>query len=238
VADRTAPTGSPTAARRLLAAYGWVVAGAVIAAVLGAVGWLATRPTTFTSEASLLVGPQVYSNGASEPADMGTERAVATSGAVTSVAAERLGLEEDVVDRAAGARVPVDTHVLILTASGPTATEAQRRATALSDAYVSYRDQPKLPSADRPGGRPFQDVHVITAASRPLAPDSRDVVLVLVVALVLGASLGTGAALLLDASSDRLRGAEDVERVSGLPVLARVRAGVDATRGIATLHDR
>jgi Mrp family chromosome partitioning ATPase len=115
--------------------------------------------------------------------------------------------------------------------------EARRRAAALADSYVAYRDQPRIPAADRPGRKPFQDVHVITPPSTPLAPDSHDVVLVVLVALVLGTALGGGTALLLDATSDRLRGPADVERLSGLPVLARVSSVAALPRsGVSTLH--
>jgi capsular polysaccharide biosynthesis protein len=238
VADQVPwPSTAPSGARRLLTAYAGVIVATVLAALLGAIGWLATRPTTWTAEASVLVGPQIFANGASEPPDMGTERAVATSGAVTGAAADRLGLAEDVLKRSIGARVPVDTQVLVLSASAGDADEAQRRAKALTAAYVAYRNQPVVPTGERPAGRPSQDVHVITPATAPLAPDSHDVVLVVVLALVLGAGLGVGTALLLDANSDLLRGAADVERVSGLAVLARVRAAVHEEHGVATLHE-
>ena len=224
---------------RFVTTYAALIVGVALVAVLAALD-VHSRPTEYTSEVSVLVGSQVFANGVAEPPDMGTEKAVSSSGTVLSAAAERLGVPVDVLDDGASAGVPVDTHVLVLSQSASTAAAARRHTAARAAAYVEYRDQPQVPKLGATGeaARPSQTLRVITAPSSPTAPDEPNLVLVLTVALVLGGGLGLAAAVALDSGSDRIRGPGDLGRVSGLPVLAEVPGTLHPARGIPVLDQQ
>ena len=151
---------------RFVTTYAALIVGVALVAVLAALAYVHSRPTEYTSEVSVLVGSQVFANGVAEPPDMGTEKAVSSSGTVLSAAAERLGVPVDVLDDGASARVPVDTHVLVLSQSASTAAAARRHTAARAAAYVEYRDQPQVPKLGATGeaARPSQTLRVITGA--------------------------------------------------------------------------
>ena len=225
---------------RFVTTYAALIVGVALVAVVAALAYVHSRPTEYTSEVSVLVGSQVFANGVAEPPDMGTEKAVSSSGTVLSAAAERLGVPVDVLADGASARVPVDTHVLVLSQSASTAAAARRHTAARAAAYVEYRDQPQVPKLGATGeaARPSQTLRVITEPSTPTSPDEPNLVLVLTVALVLGGGLGLAAAVALDSGSDRIRGPGDLGRVSGLPVLAEVPGTLHPTRGIPVLDQQ
>ena len=220
--------GPRASGRHFLAAHLWLVLMVTLIAVAAAVAYARSGPTTYSSTSSVLVGPQVFANGASEAADMATERAVATSAVVVGPAAKAIGESTAGLASALSTRIPVDTHILVIGATGSSPEQAQARAHAVAVTYTSYRNRPAVsPRTGAAAGQvtpPSQDVRVITPATLPASPDRPNVVLIVAVALVLGASLGVGIAVLVDSSSDRVRAAADLEAAGSLPVLAQVRA--------------
>lgn len=75
------------------------------------------------------------------------------------------------------------------------------------------------------------NVAVLTAATAPLRHSSPRVSLNVVLALFLGSLLGLGAALLLELIDQRVRGAEDLNQLAGVPVLGTIPAA-GRTRGL------
>ena len=184
---------------------------ALVTAAVAALSY--AQPATYTSVARVVVAPQLLPNGGAPPApDMGTEKALATSGSVTAVAADTLHLSADDAVRGVDIAVPVDTHVLEFRASAATPEEAMVRAKAFSDAYVSVRDA--TADKDIP-----QRVEVITPASAPTSPSGPDHLLQIGVAVILGLALGTGIAALRDRWNHHVRGAGDLAALTAGPVL-------------------
>jgi Mrp family chromosome partitioning ATPase len=147
---------------------------------------------------------------------MGTEKQLAASGAVASAAAGQLGISLPELLSSVTVTVPVDTEVMQISASASTATEAQRRAEELADAYVAYKKTAPLSSVP-------ELVRVITPALVPSAPIRPSVPLNSLVGLLAGLVLGVLIALVRDRLDDRVRGVDDVEQ-RGLDVLATVPA--------------
>ena len=207
----------PGMGRSLLRAHAVFILGfaALLTAAVGILGHL--QPATWTSTAGVVVQPQLLPNGGSPPApDMGTEKAVATSGAVAEAAASALGTTAAEASRGVDISVPVDTHVLQFKAGSTTAQEAQRKAQAFSQAYVAYRSS--LSTAE---GRVVpQTSAVITPATAPTT--SSRLPLQVGAALVVGLVLGTGLAALRDRWDRHVRGAAQLAELTHSPALALV----------------
>ena len=71
---------------------------------------------------------------------MGTERAIAMSGAVAKPAADALGTSESEALKGLTVSVPVDTAILQLSYTASSADEALEGSRVFTDAYVDYRN--------------------------------------------------------------------------------------------------
>jgi capsular exopolysaccharide synthesis family protein len=199
--------------RGLLRTYAWLIIAVTLATVGVALALSALRPVSYTSTSQVVVKPEV-TTGAPVAPDMGTERAIAMSGDVTKVAAAALGLSAD--DAAAGlaVAVPVETSVLEISYTADSPQNAYKGATVFTEAYVNYRNQ----------NRKTPVAQMITPPDEPLAPSGTNYPIVIGLGLILGAILGVGAALAWDRVTDRLRGVQDTQAQTGLPVLASIPA--------------
>ena len=230
-----AAEGTRRAGRPFLLAHAALILGFAIL-VTGAVAALSySQAPTYSSVARVVLQPQLLPNGGAPPApDMGTEKALATSGAVTGEAAGTLGVPADHATQGVDVSVPVDTHVLEFRGSGATPQEAMLRAKAFSEAYVSVRSA----SADK--SVPTR-VEVITPAAVPTAPSGPDHLLQIGVAAILGLALGVGLAALKDRWNHHVRGAADLGQLTGSPVLGvlpRPRLRRATPRLVVTAHPR
>jgi succinoglycan biosynthesis transport protein ExoP len=212
--DRSAPSEYATVL--------WRYAGSILVLTLAAVGsaFAITRAQVpvYTSVESVVVEPRVLPNGtaASQLADMGTEREIATSGSVAALAAKALKAPLDGITDGLSVRVPADTHVLRFSYTSSRPPEAKRQASAFASAYIKYRASQTKSDDGAPRAR------VITAATLPESPSSPSYPLNLGVALLIGICLGIGTAVLRDRFDDRLRGARELELHAGVPMLAAV----------------
>jgi capsular polysaccharide biosynthesis protein/Mrp family chromosome partitioning ATPase len=195
----------------------------------GAIGFTLWWPAQYKSTARVLVSSAVAAGGGSQQADMATEKQVVSSDAVLSKAATNLAVPLAQLRRGLAVDVPVDTRVLVVGYSAADAPEAQRRAAAIAQSYVDYRTQSSgVPGPPREGGGVTNGTavqraaDVITPASLPESPARPNLAVIVLEALIVGAGLGTAAALIRDRLDDRIRGTADVERRTGLPVLATV----------------
>jgi Mrp family chromosome partitioning ATPase/capsular polysaccharide biosynthesis protein len=196
--------------RSLLRTYAWLIVTMTVVTVLAATALVALRPATYSSSASVVVNQHSNASTSTLP-DMGTEREIARSGEVASRAAERLGLAPDTASQGLSVSVPLDTGVLRISYSASTPQAALAGATAFTLAYIDYRNETGAPVAQ-----------MITPPTLPTQPTGTNFPLVIGLSLLLGAMIGVGTALVWDRTSDRLRGAEDTEARTGLPLLTSI----------------
>jgi capsular exopolysaccharide synthesis family protein len=197
-----------------------LLVAAVVTLGAAALSW--TRTPMYKSSADVLVEPRAVPGATAPQApDMGTEKAVASSGAVVALAAHSLGVPTGDLSAGLSVSVPVDTHVLRIAVSDPDPVRAQLWAQTLAEAYVAFHAS-ALPAGLPAGIRP--PAEIITSASLPRSPASPDHLIDLGVAAVIGLSLGVGTAILRDRLDDRLRGPADLEERTGAPTMALVPA--------------
>ncbi|WP_040477668.1 hypothetical protein [Longispora albida] len=199
-------------ARRLLASAGWI--GLITAAVLiGAAAYSWSRTPLYRSAADVLVTISASPNLAP---DMGTERTIATSQAVLTQAASRLGVTPEDMGGGLSVTVPVDTTVLRIAATREDPGDAQRRAQAVATAYVAVRNGQKQAQA---GATATSAAEVITQAPLPQTPVSPNHAVDLSAALVVGVGIGAVTALARRRLDDRVRSPRQLAELTGAPLL-------------------
>ncbi len=250
-----APTAPGSWSRFLLARLPWILL-ITLAVTAGAAALAWTQTPTYTSQADVVVYPASSQTGSSvqQTTDMGTEKGIASSGAVLVLASRSLHVPERLLQNGLSVSVPVDTELLTISFSDPNRYEARRLAQGLARAYVTFRN-PKPPAVKVKGqGKLAKSVTVttpppappgavqaaiITPASLPLSPSSPNRPLDVGVALLAGLVLGLGTALVRDRIDDRLRGPIDLAERTDAPVLAVIpafrRRRSDPARGLVVL---
>lgn len=201
--------------------------------VAGALGAVKKEHKSYKSSASVVVGPQVFADGAEPlPADLGTAKDLATSTLVLARAGRALSVSPTVLHKGISITNPADTSVLVFTYTSPDPKVARRRAETIANAFCAYQNaslvavtrQVKMVAA---GGKSNSSLSVeqskiITPAELPTSPSGHSLVLDTIVALIAGLGLGLGAALVLDRCSDRLRRPADIQAQLVKPVLAEI----------------
>jgi len=192
--------------RGLLRTYAGLIV-ATTAVTLGVAAAVSSAsPPTYTSSAQVVVHPQPTTGAPLQP-QMGTERTIATSGAVAELAAERLGMNPDQARSGLSVSVVLETTVLEIEYTARTAAAAADGARAFTNAYLDYRnDAAKV-------------AEVLTVPEMPLSRSGTNRGLVLGLGLLAGLALGVGAAWAWDRATDRLRDAGELEELTGVPVL-------------------
>jgi capsular exopolysaccharide synthesis family protein len=205
---------------------GWIIV--VILVSIGAavlVSW--SQTPVYRSTASVLVQPRVYSAGtAPQPPDMGTEKTVASSGAVLQRASRVLGVPVGELSHGLSVGVPLNTNVLRISYNSKDPKQAQRRAQAVAEAYTQYSQAQQPSSRTSPrtaAGAPIGNA-VITNAALPTTPASPNHVVDLVIAAVIGLMVALGTAFVRDRFDDRLRWPQEFEEIGAGPVLAVIPA--------------
>jgi capsular exopolysaccharide synthesis family protein len=212
---------------RLLRVYGlWILL--VTAVVVGGALAVSLRAAPeYASQASVIVEPRVFPNTTPVEPAMGTEKQVAQSGVVMDTAARSLGITTDELRGGLTIGVTPDANVLQFGYVHEDPAEAQRRAQAVAVAYVGYRNasESQETGTTKPAptaARSVQHATLVTPAGLPAAPKGHTLWINIAAGLVIGLALGIGTALIRDRTSDRLRGREDFEQITGLSVLASV----------------
>ena len=223
VGHRRFTLGEPGSWSRVLLAY-WSSILLLTAVVTAGAGALAEMQTPiYKSQAVVAVyATSSGGTGALQSFVMGTEKGVASSGAVLSVASQSLLIPVGTLQHGLSITVPADTDLLLISFSDPNPQVAQSVADGIAHAYVAYRSSKASPVAT--GNTPATPVQaaVITDAGLPTSPVSPNRLLILGAALVLGLALGIGLALLRDAMDDGLRGALDLQVQADTAVLAQI----------------
>ncbi|MFN2559711.1 MAG: hypothetical protein ABR571_00215 [Jatrophihabitans sp.] len=199
----------------------FTVAGAAGAGLLS---W--SRSPTYASSAEVLVHSVGPAAAGTQALDMATEKAIASSGAVMKLAAGRLGISSRTLAAGMTATIRLNTHVLEISYVAGDPGTAQRRAQALTSAYVEYSGSQQVPSKAINGGTAAVVLKptIITPPARPRGPAGPNHVLDLAVGVAIGLMVGLGVALLRDRLDDRLRGVSDLETRIGAPLLAQLPA--------------
>jgi len=206
-------TGRADKARGLLRTHAWLVLVATLMAMGGALFAMQAKPLMYTATAEVVVSPPETTKGNPPQPDMGTERAIAQSGVVVQSGAADLGVLPDTVRHDLSVSVVLESFVLRISYSSSNPVEAVRGASALATAYVEYRN-------DQHGG------HVATLVTSPTLPTTGSrgsLPIYLALGLIAGLSVGIAAAWLWDLLTDRVRSGAELQGLSGLPILSRLR---------------
>lgn len=98
--------------------------------------------------------------------------------------------------------------------------QLQREAEAVGDLYLFILTRMK--EAEVQQGTQKSDARLISPAVIPLAPTSPRKPLAIAIAMVFGAIVGTALALLREASNKGIKSGEELEQITGLPVLGQI----------------
>ncbi|GAA2650876.1 polysaccharide biosynthesis tyrosine autokinase [Paractinoplanes durhamensis] len=207
---------------RLIRAYGWWIALVTLVVMAAGYGVSTLAPTVYRSAAIVVVEARVRANTTPVPPEMGTEKELAKSGLVVRPAAASMGLEEGQLADGFTVSVAPDANVLTFIYESGNPVTAQRRAQALAEAYVTFRNAGEQSKSATAAATANAHATLVSSAYLPSVPEARPVWIDLAIGLVLGLLLGIGTALIRDRMSDRIRSLRDFEKLSGVPVLATV----------------
>lgn len=213
---------------RLLRKY-WVwVLICTIACAAGA--WIvgAISPARYTSTASVDVEASPIPGSQPATVNTSTEKEVASSGVVLSKASPHTGLSTDQLSSHVSIAVPSGANVLSISCTMPDPAAAQRCATAVTQAYMNFRNDVYTPKA---APRDPLTVTLVSAAQLPTKPSGLRLTDLLPLGALIGVLLGFGTAYLRDRADDRVRDRDDLEECLGEPVLAVVPRSRSAAEG-------
>jgi polysaccharide biosynthesis transport protein len=206
---------------------------AVVTVLLMAVTFYSDHKShkSYTSTASVVLGSQVFASGAEPlPPDMGTAKTVATSSVVIDRASSSLGISPTHLRNDLSVTNPADTVVLTFAFKAAKPGMAQRGAQEIAQGFVRYQNsslaavqqqlRAKTTTGKSDSTLSVETATIISQADYPTKANGHSLLLDLIVALFAGVCLGIGTALLVDRSSDRVRGLADVEALAEKPVLA------------------
>jgi succinoglycan biosynthesis transport protein ExoP len=160
--------------------------------------------------------------------NMVTEKGIASSGAVLTIASRSLGVPQSVLLQGLSLTVPASSSIMEIGYSNPVPWIARERAQVIAEAYVAYRSPKTAPAqhTTKTATLPVITLHatLITRAALPTSPSSPNYLIDIAAALVVGLGLGIGTAAIRDHLDDRFRGPLDLEAQTGVQVLALVPA--------------
>ena len=222
--------------RVLVAHWAWI-ALVTIAVTAGAAVLAEQQTPIYKAQAEVAVYPTSSAGGtALQSFVIGTEKSIASSGALLSIVSKSLLIPESTLKRGLSVSVPVDTDLLQISFSDPDPQVAQNVAEAVAETYVTYGTSKALPNASgsaSSAASPAVQAAVITDAARPTSPVSPNRLLIVGVALILGLVLGIGVALIRDQMDDGLRGPLDLQTQGETPVLGQIPAFHRKRRSLA-----
>jgi succinoglycan biosynthesis transport protein ExoP len=189
----------------------WIV-GITLVVTIAAGAAVELMTPMYKATAEVVVYPPLASADSSLASlVMGTEKGVAESQSVLSMAALALQVPASTLEDELSVTVPVDGDLLEVSIMDASPQRAEVFSQGVADAYVDYRAGNPSPSTPQ--------AEIISNASLPTAPSSPTRKLDVGVALCLGLCLGLGVAWLRDTLDDRVRGVNDLEAQAEVPVL-------------------
>lgn len=203
----------------------WVAV--LLAAVLGftlAFGWVSTKPKVYQSASRLFVTAPKSETSLSQGGIYAIDRAAAYAALVkgydftsAAIKTENLDMTPAELSGRIWAAVEVNTPVITIAATAPTAAEAQRLTEQMADALVAYVPKLETPSTSSLSKTPMK-VSVVDDAFLPTAPIAPGVKKYVAVGLLMGLVLGSGYAVLRELLDDRLSSMEDINQAAGREV--------------------
>ncbi|WP_350002675.1 polysaccharide biosynthesis tyrosine autokinase [Pseudarthrobacter sp. WHRI 8279] len=149
--------------------------------------------------------------------------------AVLQPAIDRLGLELTAAElqEKVDAGADLNTVIITISVSDASPVSAAAIAQAVGTSLIEVVNTLESPSSD--GLSPVK-LSVVTPATAPVAPSAPNTRLYLLVGLIAGASLGVAVAVLRTTLDTRVRGEQDVRRLSQAPVLGGIAFDNEAAR--------
>jgi Mrp family chromosome partitioning ATPase/capsular polysaccharide biosynthesis protein len=205
---------------RVIRKYGLWIVICTLACVIGAWAVSGLRAVQYTSTANVDVEAAAIPGSTPTLVNTVTEKQVASSGVVLNRAAKAAGMTPDQLASHISIAVPSGANVLAISCTTGDPVSAQRCATAVSDAYMNFRND-----AGQGAHKQAHDalaVTLVTPAQVPTNPSGLGLAILLPLGAVIGLLLGTGTAYIRDRTDDRVRDREDLEQCLGTSVLAVV----------------
>lgn len=208
-----------------------VVLVAVGAAVLAT--W--TAPRLYTSKLQLFVSAQsndvnvnnVYAGSLFTQQRVKSYVSVIQSSRTGALVKQDLALPEsaDAVAGEVNAQAPVDTVLINVAVVDPSPARAQAIANSIGRVFPTLVDQIETPKSGSPS--PVR-VSVVQPANLPVRPTSPKPRLNLALGLIVGLTLGVGAAVLRENLDTSIKGAQQVRDLIGVPLLGAINFDADA----------
>ena len=220
-------TDRDTGMRRLYALAMIVTTGLAVAAAL----YVSRTDPRYSSTAEVVVGPTITRSGNYIDPSMPTEQRVATSTAVVSDAAEKLGVPTGQAANGISVTVPVDTEILVFTYTADTPTAALSGAKALSEAYLQARN---------PKSGKDAVASLVGPPELPSTPLGTNYPVILGAAVLGGLLTGFVLARAWDRVRGRIRTIADAEQCTNLDALALTprlpSTSIDNVRPLTACH--
>lgn len=220
---------------RVIRKYGLWIVICTLACVVGAWAVSGLRSVQYTSTANVDVEAAATPGSTPTLVNTVTEKQVASSGIVLNRAAKAAGMTSDQLSSHISIAVPSGANVLAISCTTGDPVSAQRCATAVSDAYMHFRND-----AGQVAHRHVHDaltVTLVTPAQVPTKPSGLGLAILLPLGAVIGLLLGTGTAYIRDRTDDRVRDREDLEQCLGTSVLAVVPRTSNASQAARIFTD-
>ncbi|WAH95904.1 polysaccharide biosynthesis tyrosine autokinase [Arthrobacter sp. MMS18-M83] len=216
----------------------WVtmVACLLLGLMVAAVASLVVKPT-YTSQTKLFVA--IQSSGSVSELQQGNTFSQArvqsyvetvSTPAVLQPAIDSLGLQITPVELSKRIKASSDLNTVIITITAADTSPAQAAAIAqaVSDSLISAID--KIESPATKGATSPVRLSVVTPAAAPTEPSAPDTRLYLVLGAVCGLALGAGVAVLRATLDTKVRGENDLRRITQAAILGGISYDGDATK--------
>lgn len=220
-----------------IARRSWVLiaASALVGLLVGGASSTLTQPT-YTASTQLFVA--IQSSGSIQELQQGNnfsqarvQSYVKTVGSpiVLQPAIDSLGLDlsSDELAHRVVATTDLNTVLIDIEVSDGSPVQAAAIAQAVARSLIAAVDQLERPKT---GGSSPVSLSIIKPAVAPISPSAPNTRLNLALGLILGLATGVGSAVVRSTLDSRIRGEEDLRRVTGAPLLGAISFDQDATK--------
>lgn len=212
-----------------------ITAMALAGLLLGGLATAFTKPT-YTAETQLFVS--IASSGSVQELQQGNTFSQArvqsyvktvVSPAVLQPAIDSLGLTVTPAELGSQVKASTDLNTVLIniTVSDESPVQAAAIAQAVASSLIATVEELEKPKT---GGTSPVNLSVIAPAVAPSTPSAPNTRLNLLAALLLGTTLGIGAALVRSSMDSRINGEADVRRVTEAPLLGGISYDQDAKK--------
>ncbi|MDT0168122.1 polysaccharide biosynthesis tyrosine autokinase [Pseudarthrobacter sp. BRE9] len=212
-----------------------IIASTLVGLLLGGAASMLSKPT-YTAETQLFVA--IQGSGSIQELQQGNSFGQARvqsyvktidSPVVLQPAIESLGLNVTAEDLAGRVKASSDINTVLISISvnDNSPVQAAALAQAIADSLIKTVDSLEKPKA---GGVSPVSMSVIKPAKAPLSPSSPNTKMNLLVGLLAGLVLGIGGALLRSLLDNRIRGENELRRITDAPLLGAIAFESDAAK--------